>query len=140
MKSKDYDGLYAHGQTHHLADMARSAARGGPGDLIDEEQLTFGSRPPTAPEKKQRDEEMEMQTPSVNLADNSMVHIGQITVDRKNHLLGNRFQDPSLNQHDQSSTSEDIANESKKNPSQFKGDLEFDERQAEQEERESLLK
>lgn len=46
-----------------------------------------------------------MQTPSVQTHDNSMVLMGQITIDRKNELLGNRFQDPSNNQHEPQSAS-----------------------------------
>lgn len=52
VKSKDYDDLYEHGHTYDLADMAKSAVRRSNGDLVDKEELTFGSRPPTAPEKK----------------------------------------------------------------------------------------
>ena len=81
---------------HHLANLAQSAIKKENGEFD-----TFGSRPPTAPEKKKKGEdEMDMHTPSLQMTDNSMVHIGQITVDRKNNLLGNRFQDPSLNQHE----------------------------------------
>lgn len=74
----------------------------------DQDNMTFGSRPPTAPQKnKTKDgQESKYQTPmqsSVYDADSSMVHMGAITVDKKNHLIGNAFQRPEDNfHHDQS--------------------------------------
>jgi len=111
VNSKDYDDLYNHGQTRHLADLVKSNAKDHDGELVDKDELTFGSRPPTAPEqdKKRRDQESTYTPSAKNIADNSMiensmVNMGQITIDRKNDLLGNRFQDPSRNQHESEDT------------------------------------
>ena len=62
--------------------------------------MTFGSRPPTAPEKRSEKEGDEYRTPMQDSnfdADNSMVHMGAITADRKNNLIGNAFQQPNFN-------------------------------------------
>jgi hypothetical protein len=58
VNSKVFDALYQHDRS---------------------EELTFGSRPPTAPEKSSADAEKEPETPytpGTDLADNSMVMIG----------------------------------------------------------------
>jgi hypothetical protein len=53
----------------------------------DGDELTFGSRPPTAPTKKK-----ELNSPSTPYdPDNSMVNMGQVTADRRNDLIGNAF-------------------------------------------------
>ena len=54
---------------------------------VDDSEQTFGSRPPTAPTKQR-----ELNSPSTPYdPDNSMVNMGQVTADRKNHLIGNAF-------------------------------------------------
>ena len=69
VKSRDYDDLYEHGHTYDLADMAKSAVRRSNGELVDKDELTFGSRPPTAPEKKRKAEDQEgLQTPSAQVS------------------------------------------------------------------------
>ena len=68
--SKDFDEIYEHDRT---------------------DELTFGSRPPTAPEKIDKPDPMSPFTPGTEFADNSMVLIGQTTADRKNALIGNQF-------------------------------------------------
>lgn len=57
IRSKDFDDIYEHDRT---------------------DELTFGSRPPTAPEKKaeERPDPNTPYTPGTELADNSMVLIG----------------------------------------------------------------
>ena len=77
VRSQDFDDIYEHDRT---------------------DELTFGSRPPTAPEKVDKPDPKSPFTPGTDLADNSMVLIGQTTADRKNTLIGNQFQNPKQNQ------------------------------------------
>ena len=56
--------------------------------MEDKDELTFGSRPPTAPQKKKPN----FDESSSDFADSSLVMMGQITADRKNNLIGNAFQ------------------------------------------------
>jgi len=62
-------------------------------DEIGEEQMTFGSRPATAQTDDKSGKKglnKTLASPS-DIADNSMVHMGQVTVDRRNDLIGNAF-------------------------------------------------
>lgn len=56
--------------------------------MEDKDELTFGSRPPTAPQKKKPN----FDESASDFADSSLVMMGQITADRKNNLIGNAFQ------------------------------------------------
>lgn len=80
------------------------------------DELTFGSRPPTAPKRELKEEEDELdRTPAQTMGlDNSLVHMGMITADKRNFIIGNAFQNPQLNydktsnqNHESSSYSDD---------------------------------
>ena len=75
--------MYEHERENEL----RGLAKEGLTTPTKNNEFSFGSRPATA------------QTNDYNEADNSMVNMGQLTVDRKNNLLGNKFQSPDKNQH-----------------------------------------
>lgn len=63
--------------------------------------MTFGSRPGTSQTNAGKRNRLGMtpRSPS-DIGDSSMVNIGLDTVDRKNKLIGNAFQNPNQNQHD----------------------------------------
>ena len=63
-----------------------------------------------------------------------MVHMGQITIDRKNELLGNRFQDPHKNQHELEPV------DAAKSAAGTLRRPDFDAQQLEKDQREQLLK
>ena len=83
-----------------MNDLAKSQRRN---DQIeeDEEEMTFGSRPATAQTNGSSRGRLN-KTPASpsDIGDSSMVNIGLDTVDRKNKLIGNAFQNPSKNQYD----------------------------------------
>ena len=78
IESKDFDDMYEHQRENELDGMTKE-------ETPIKNNLSFGSRPATA----QTNDEGE----------NSMVNMGQLTIDRKNKLIGNKFQSPDKNQH-----------------------------------------
>lgn len=75
--SAEFDKHYQHGMTTQLKEMVETTPQ------VEKEMLTFGienERPVTA-EKRE-----------VPLGDSSLVEMGQITADRKGHILTNQFE------------------------------------------------
>ena len=81
--------MYGHGRTAQMKELAKNDDENEMG----EEEMTFGSRPATAQTddksgKKGRNKRLA--SPS-DIGESSMVHMGQVTVDRRNDLIGNAF-------------------------------------------------
>lgn len=103
MRSQDFDEMYEHGRSREFKRHKEGKAKRADGESSsgDDNVMTFGSRPPTAPQKKKQQNEFETPMQSaMDPADNSMVYMGAITVDKKNDLIGNAFQQPDKNIHE----------------------------------------
>jgi len=92
IESRDFDQMYGFGTK--MGELAKVNASQS---IVDcdkfnqlkgeqEDEMTFGSRPPTAPVSKNKPDPL-----SPSEYGGSTVNIGQITVDRRNNLIGNEF-------------------------------------------------
>ena len=104
MQSHDFDDMYEHGRTEQMNDLAKSRMKNDQNE-DDDDEMTFGSRPATAQTDNRSGRKLN-QTPASpsDIGDNSMVNIGLDTIDKKNQLIGNVFQNPKNNAYDKEET------------------------------------